>query len=202
MDRHHRVLQVRARQRIERAERLVEQQHLRLHGQRAGDADALLHAARDLRRPLVLGVRHLHEVEIVHGPVMALGAATWCREHLVDREAHVVVDGEPRQQAVVLEHDGAVRARARCTSRFSSSTPPRVACVRPATMLSSVDLPQPEWPMMETNSPFSTSSVMSCKHFGLLRAAREGLVDVIDLEIASSPAPQLRRRAARDDRRR
>ena len=30
-------------------------------------------------------------------------------EHLVDREPHVVVDREPRQQRVVLEHDGAVR---------------------------------------------------------------------------------------------
>ena len=76
MDRHHRVLQVRAGQRVERAERLVEQQHLRLHRQRAGDADALLHAAGDLRRPLVLGMRHLHEVEVVHDPVVALGCAT------------------------------------------------------------------------------------------------------------------------------
>ncbi len=28
-------------------------------------------------------------------------------------------------------------------------------------MLSSVDLPQPEWPMMETYSPFSMPTVMS-----------------------------------------
>jgi ABC-type nitrate/sulfonate/bicarbonate transport system permease component len=33
--------------------------------------------------------------------------------------------------------------------------------VRPATMLSSVDLPHPEWPMMETYSPFSMPTVMS-----------------------------------------
>ena len=30
------------------------------------------------------------------------------REHLVDGEAHVVVDGEPGQQRVVLEHHGAI----------------------------------------------------------------------------------------------
>ena len=81
MDRHHRVLQVRARQRVERAERLVEQQHLRLHRQRAGEADALLHAAGDLRRPLVLGVRHLHEVEIVHESRHGARCATWSREN-------------------------------------------------------------------------------------------------------------------------
>ena len=106
---HQRVLQVRARQRVERAERLVEQQHLRLHRQRAGDADALLHAAGDLRRPLVLGVGHLHEVEVVHDPVVPLGAAScFAPKHLVHREAHVLVDGQPRQQAVVLEHHGAI----------------------------------------------------------------------------------------------
>jgi nitrate/nitrite transport system ATP-binding protein len=43
-----------------RAERLVEQQDLRLHRQRSGDADALLHAAGDFRRTLVPGVGHLH----------------------------------------------------------------------------------------------------------------------------------------------
>src|SRR5262245_5674099 len=35
---------------------------------------------------------------------------------------------------------------------------PDVAGVSPATMLSSVDLPQPEWPMIETNSPLRTVS--------------------------------------------
>src|SRR3712207_6940393 len=55
-DLHHLILEVRAGQRVQRAEGLVQQQHLGLHGERAGDADALLHAARDLARPLVLGV--------------------------------------------------------------------------------------------------------------------------------------------------
>ena len=58
---HELVLQPRARQRVERAERLVQQQHLRLHRERAGDADALLHAARNLVRELVLGVRESDE---------------------------------------------------------------------------------------------------------------------------------------------
>jgi hypothetical protein len=43
LDRHHGILQMRPGQRVERAERLVEQQHLRLHGERAGEADPLLH---------------------------------------------------------------------------------------------------------------------------------------------------------------
>src|SRR6185295_17101424 len=39
--------------RVERAERLVEQQDLRIDGERAGDADALPHAARQLVRAVV-----------------------------------------------------------------------------------------------------------------------------------------------------
>ena len=36
-----------------------------------------------------------------------------------------------------------------------------VQSVRPATMLSSVDLPQPEWPMIETYSPLSIVRLIS-----------------------------------------
>ena len=42
------LLRLLARQRVERAERLVHQQRLGVGGERAGDADALLHAARKL----------------------------------------------------------------------------------------------------------------------------------------------------------
>ena len=42
-----------ARLRVERAERLVHQQHLGIDGERAGDADALLHAAGKLMRAAV-----------------------------------------------------------------------------------------------------------------------------------------------------
>ncbi|MCY1302567.1 hypothetical protein D9M70_522300 [compost metagenome] len=111
MDLHHLVLQMRAGQRVERAERLVEQQHLRLHGKRAGDADALLHAAGDFGRALVRRMRHLHEFKIAHRPVVALGLALGAREDLVDAEADVLVDGQPGQQRVVLEDDGAIRPR-------------------------------------------------------------------------------------------
>jgi hypothetical protein len=52
-------------------------------------------------------------------------------------------------------------------------------------MLSSVDLPQPEWPMMETYSPLLDRHRDVGEHLGLLRAAGEGLVDVIDLEIGA-----------------
>ena len=53
VDLHDLLLQVRARQRVECAERLVEQQHLGLHRERARNADALLHAAGNLAGLLV-----------------------------------------------------------------------------------------------------------------------------------------------------
>ena len=52
---------------VERAEGLVEQQHARLDGERAGQRDALALAARELRREAVGEPVELHEVEqLVH----------------------------------------------------------------------------------------------------------------------------------------
>ena len=79
VDGHHRVLQMRPRQRVERAERLVQQQHLGLHGQRAGEPTRCFMPPEISAGRLSLACAHLHEIEIVHGPVVALGAATWCR---------------------------------------------------------------------------------------------------------------------------
>ena len=47
----------------------------------------------------------------------------------------------------------------RRTSRPSRTTPPAEGCSRPAMMLSSVLLPQPEWPTIVTNSP---CSILKC----------------------------------------
>ena len=44
-------------------------------------------------------------------------------------------------------------------SRPSHSSTPLVGSVRPAIRLSSVDLPQPEWPISETTSPFADGQV-------------------------------------------
>jgi hypothetical protein len=47
---------------------------------------------------------------LCHHPVMALGLALRAAEDLGDGEVDVFVDGQPRQQAVVLEDDGALGA--------------------------------------------------------------------------------------------
>src|SRR5882762_1040034 len=48
-------------------------------------------------------------------------------------------------------------------------TAPAVACVSPETSRSSVDLPHPDGPRSETNSPFSTCIEMLCKASAPLR---------------------------------
>ena len=57
------LLQPGARDRVERAERLVHQQHRRVGGERAGEPDALALAARELRR-VALRVRLLEPDEL------------------------------------------------------------------------------------------------------------------------------------------
>ncbi len=56
---------------VERAERLVEQQHLGVVDQRAGERDALLLAAGELGRLAARELGHLHQLERVVGPRLA-----------------------------------------------------------------------------------------------------------------------------------
>lgn len=71
-------------------------------------------------------------------------------------EGHVPARREPGQKRVVLKHDAPVEARPE-TSRPPMTTAPLVGSASPARMFMIVDLPQPEWPRMQPNSPFSMS---------------------------------------------
>ena len=98
---------------VERAERFVEQENVRLDRQGAGQGDALLLAARKRRHGAIPERPHLHEIERprdlrrdrVPGQAPALQA-----------EADVARDRQMREQRVVLEDDADValmRRRAR-----------------------------------------------------------------------------------------
>jgi len=108
---HDAVLQVRPGQRIERPERLVQQQHLGLHGRRPGDTHPLFHAAGNRGRAFVFGVGHVDEGEVGHHPLAPFLGRALAGENLVHRQDDVSVNGQPRQQGVVLEHHGPVRSR-------------------------------------------------------------------------------------------
>ena len=97
------VLHLAADQRVQRREGFVHQQDLGVGGQRPGQAHALLHAARELVRILVLEAGQAHLVQPVAGLLLTLGT-----RHLLHGQpiGGVVQHGAVRQQAEALEHHG------------------------------------------------------------------------------------------------
>ena len=94
--------------RVQRAERLVHQQDIRLERERARETDPLLHAARKLVGIVPFESLETHESD---EPGDAL-------PHLIGRKAgqleavsHVLAHALPRHQPEVLEHHGHVAAR-------------------------------------------------------------------------------------------
>ena len=101
------VLHVAADQRVERGERLVEEEHVRVAGERPGETDALLHAAGELVGVGVLVSGQADQFDDLHGPLGALGLA-----HAAYLQAvrDVVDDPAVRQQPEVLEDHGELAA--------------------------------------------------------------------------------------------
>ena len=95
--------------RVERGERLVHQQDFRIDRERAREVDALAHAAGKLARIVVLEAFEPDELEQVER-ALALRGADAAGDLGADQR--IGEHGAPRQQAVVLEHEAAVAARA------------------------------------------------------------------------------------------
>ena len=92
--------------RVERAERLVEQQHLGLDRHGAGERDALALAAGELRRIALLQAGELHEVEQFGGAAADLGLGRPRRAGPdLQAEADILGHGHVPEQRVVLEHE-------------------------------------------------------------------------------------------------
>ncbi len=134
---------------VERAERLVEQEHLGLvhHCSREGDALAL--AARELVGSPVLEAleaHHLQRATDALAPLLAGDALD------LEPVADVVGHRHVREKRVV---GGSV-----VTSRPPSSMRPESGRSKPAMILSSVVLPEPDGPSSVKNSPSCTSRSM------------------------------------------
>ena len=80
-----------------------------------------------------------------------------------DREGDVAVAPSSTASARGAETRPRGRGLVPDTSRPSTMTPPELALSSPARMFSSVVLPQPEWPIRQTNSPSSTPNQRSPK---------------------------------------
>src|SRR6185312_14909674 len=103
------VLHRLAREGIERAKWLVEQEDLGIIGERTGDRDALLHAARQLARKAMLEALQADGADEAFDDLFAL--RPWHPAHL-EPVADVLRHGQPGKQRIFLEHDAAVDARA------------------------------------------------------------------------------------------
>ena len=103
---------------IERRERLVEQQHLRVTGERARERDALALPAGEVARARALEVADREAVEVLVGLVTAA---------VLD----VLADGQVREERVVLEDEPdrvAGPGRARCPRRRRTRPRRRSGC--------------------------------------------------------------------------
>ena len=107
--------------------RLVEQQELRPHGERARHRDALLLAARQGADRAAGEVGEMHEREEALSTARAISAAPAAAR--LEPEGDVLGDGEMGEQRVVLEHhaDVAPVRRQALMSSPSSRTLPRSA---------------------------------------------------------------------------
>ena len=107
----HQRLQFHPRQGVDRAEGFVEQQHIRVRGECAGDGDALLHPARQLPGIFVLEAGEADLRDIAAAGLAEVGAA--CSPRLFEREHHVRDHRAPRKQRsrILLEQINETRRR-------------------------------------------------------------------------------------------
>jgi hypothetical protein len=163
------LLHLAARERVERGEGLVHQQHARLHGERAGNGHALLHAAGELVRMHVGEPGQADLVEVVQ---RALGG-------LLPPSVREASSGNMTFCFTVF-HGGSwsnswnttMRSGPGCvTRRPSRRISPSTGGMNPPTAFSSVDLPQPEGPSSTKRSAACTSKLTRC----VARTTRSGV---------------------------
>ena len=145
------VLHQLARLHVERGERLVHQQDLRIEDQHLRERHALAHAARELVRIAVARSRRGRRARASRAPAPRASAARRAAE--LEPGGDVGERAAPRHQRVGLEHVAGVAVDARRAARRTRATLPDDGASSPAATLSSVDLPQPVGPTTETNSP-------------------------------------------------
>ena len=155
------VLHVPADQRVERRERLVEEEHLRVHRQRPGQADALLHAAGELVGVGVLVAGEPDQLDRPPGPASCARPLPIAAD--LQPVGDVVQDPAVRQQPEVLEDHGELGGGAARAARLSlgladvlaveAATSPAVGSISRVRQRTSVDLPEPDRPMTTKTSP-------------------------------------------------
>ena len=136
------VVELIARDGVEGGERLIHEQQLELLGERAGQRTALAHAARELMRPVIGEVDQPdHGEQAVDRLVALVGSSLWMRI------------GSSTLRRTVSQGSSAGSWNITAGRPSAISIVPEVTLSRPAISESRVDLPHPEAPRMQTNSP-------------------------------------------------
>ena len=137
---------------VERAERLVEQQHRRRVDDRPRERDALALPARELHRLAVADLREAHRAEhLLRLGARARAVAALHAQAVLD----VLLHGHVREERVVLEDrvDVALERRHARDVVAAELDVPASGCSKPAIMRSVVVLPEPDGPSIVKNSP-------------------------------------------------
>ena len=130
---------------VERAQRLIEQQHLRMIDERARQRHALSLPAGELRRPALTQRFELHQLEHLARQSLALVARDTAHARTV---RDVLQHGHVREQRVVLEDrvDVAVVGRHVGHIRAVEQHLATIGWSKPATRRRQVVLPEPDGP--------------------------------------------------------
>ena len=168
------ALQHHAGLRVDRRERLVEQQHRRIDRERARQRHALPHAAGQLVR-IVPG--EFRELEVfqqrLRAPPRSAAATPWISTPNITFSA-TVRHGSSRSFCSMK----ATWAFGPSTRSPSTKAWPSLGAVSPEPMLSKVDLPQPLGPISDTTSPSRTAMLTPCTAVRWPAALRETHRDV------------------------
>ena len=162
----HLVLHLAPDQRVERRERLVEDQHFGIDGERPREADALLHAAAQLVGVRGLDRREPDDGEQLARAFVALTLSTPCTSRPYATLSITVRCGKSPKCWKTIATFVRRSARSCFASAPSTSWPqsvivPDVGSISLVTQRTSVDLPLPERPMTTKTSPRLTSNEMS-----------------------------------------
>ena len=157
---HQLLLQRQTRQRIELAERLIEQQQGGIVDERAGERGALRHAARELMRIGLGEVAQVRQGRARNRRDVALAStrrARRARSRHCSRPSPTETASDPERRESAT--DPACRS-----AILRPKWTQLVGCSRPEMSRSSVDLPHPDGPSSATNSPAATERSIELEH--------------------------------------
>ena len=117
------------RVRVERRERLVEEQHARVARERAGERDPLALAAGELGRPRLGEMRDPEPLEVLVDPLAPAVGDVLAHVHV--REERVLLEDEPDPPLVGLAEDPGLASRTRRRRRARSARTPAGRARRP-----------------------------------------------------------------------